>query len=75
MKAFIAKLPLFLRKFIVDFVETGLVAVLGLTLVGDAAAMAHTVLIALGVAALAACRRALPDFFAFLADLFSVDPA
>jgi hypothetical protein len=75
MKALIAKLPLFVRKFIVDFAETGLVAVLGLSLAGDAAAMLHTALLALGVAALAAARRELPDFLAFLKDAFSVAEA
>lgn len=72
MAAFIAKIPLFLRKFIVDFIETALGAIFALTLAGDAAAMLHAVLIAVGAAALSAARRELPDFLLYLRGLLQV---
>jgi len=72
MKALIARMPLFVRKFIVDFIETAIPALLGLSLAGDAAAMLHAAALACAAAALSAARRELPDFLAFVKDLFSV---
>lgn len=75
MKDLIAKIPLFVRKFIVDFVETSLAALLVLTPAGDDESLLHAAMVAVGVAALAAARRALPGFLVWLGGELQVPPA
>lgn len=67
-----SRVPLFLRKFVLDFVETGLAAIFALSVVGDAAALGHAVLAAAIASAIAAARRELPDFLAWLAGALKV---
>jgi hypothetical protein len=64
-------LPLFVRKFVVDCVETGLAALLALALVipgslSEVEAQAGVVGVALLGAVIAAVRRAAPEFVAWL---------
>ncbi len=66
-------IPLWLRKFVVDFVETGLAAVFALTIVipgnlSDAKAQALLIGAALAGALIAAARRAIPGFLGWLND-------
>ena len=75
MNALIARLPLWVRKFIVDFVETGLAALLTLQLVApsntdEARIIATTVAAALAGSLISAARRAAPDAYAWLAGVF-----
>jgi hypothetical protein len=68
----IVRLPLWVRKFIVDFAETGLAALLTLQLVAPASTdevriVATTVAAALAGALISAARRAAPDAVAWLA--------
>ena len=63
--------PLWIRKAIVDFVETGLAALFALTFVipstlEDGKAVGILVASAIAGAAIAAARRAVPDFMAWL---------
>jgi hypothetical protein len=67
----ITRIPLFARKFFVDFVETGIAAVLALTLVlpgnmDEAKAQAVVIGAALLGAFIAAARRAVPAFLVWL---------
>lgn len=68
-------LPLFVRKFVVDFVETATPALLGLTVAGDRDAAIHAALVAVGAAAVSAARRATPEFFAFVRERVGYPPA
>lgn len=68
----IARIPLFLRKFALDFVETGLAAIFALSVVGDAAALAHAAMAAVIAAAISAARRELPDFLTWLGGVLQV---
>ena len=73
----VMRLPMFIRKFIVDFVETGLAAILALTLVFPTdVASAKQVGIAIGLAmlgaAVSAIRREAPDFIAWVASKVGV---
>jgi len=77
MPAFVAQLPLFVRKYIVDFVETGAAAVFALALVfpgsvADTKAIAIAIGVAMVGAAVSAGRRALPDIFEYLRGLLGV---
>ena len=70
-------MPLFVRKFIVDAIETGLAALFALTFVLPANAtegreLLLTVGAALAGALIAAARRAVPDFLAWLRELLGV---
>jgi hypothetical protein len=63
--------PLFVRKFIVDTVETGLAALLAVTIVfpvtvDDVTREAAVVGVALVGAVISAVRRAVPDFLTWL---------
>jgi hypothetical protein len=65
------KLPLWVRKFVVDFVETGLAVLLALNLVvpgslDEAKAEAAIVGSAILSALISAARRTAPDFIAWL---------
>jgi hypothetical protein len=77
MEAFVEGTPLWIRKFFVDFVETGVTALFALNLVipGSLDVAKAQGLIAgsaiLG-ALICATRRALPDFFAWLRAAFQV---
>ena len=69
--------PLFIRKFVVDFVETGLASLLALALVfptsvASAEQEATVVGIALVGAAVSALRRETPDFIAWLTSKMNV---
>lgn len=69
--------PLFVRKFVVDFVETGLAAVLALSLVFPASvASAQQEALVIGVAlvgaAVSAVRREAPDFIGWLTSKMGV---
>ena len=80
MDALIARTPLWVRKFIVDFVETGLAALLTLPLVAPATAdeariLLTTVAAALAGALISAARRAAPDAYAWLAGVFGTSGA
>ena len=64
-------MPLFARKFLVDFIETGIAAILALTIVVPANAdQAKEVALVVGAAVagalISAIRRAVPDFLAWL---------
>ncbi len=64
-------MPLWLRKLITDFVETGLAALFALALVipgnlDEAKAQALVIGSALAGALIAATRRAVPEFLAWL---------
>jgi hypothetical protein len=66
-------LPLFIRKFILDFVETGLAAVFLLTIafptsIDDAKKSFVVIGVATFGALVSALRRAVPDFLAWLKD-------
>jgi hypothetical protein len=63
--------PLFVRKFIVDAIETGLAALLAVTIVfpvtvDDVTRQAAVVGVALVGAVISAVRRAVPDFLTWL---------
>lgn len=63
--------PLFLRKFIVDFVETGIAALLTITVAfptttDQAKQVAAIVILAVVGAMVSALRRAAPDFIVWL---------
>ena len=65
-------LPLFIRKFIVDFVETGLAAIFALSLafptdIASVKQMGIVIGLALLGAAVSAIRRAAPEFLIWLA--------
>lgn len=60
-------IPLFVRKFVVDAVETGALAVVGLPLIGDRDALAHSAVAALSGAVISAGRRAAPAAIAWAA--------
>jgi hypothetical protein len=73
----VVNLPLFLRAFLLDFVETSLGLVFALTLVipGDVdAAKAQSVIVisAIFAAAVSAGRRALPGLVAWLRERLSI---
>lgn len=70
-----ARLPLFVRRFIFDFATTAAPALLGLSVAGDPASVLHAAGLAVGAAAVSAAVRALPGFAAFLAEELAVDPA
>ena len=64
-------MPLFIRKFIVDFVETGIAAIFALTIAFPTdVASARQMVVAVGFALLAAlvsaARRAYPSFVEWL---------
>lgn len=64
-------MPEFVKKFIVDFAETGLAAVFALAVVlpssvEDAKKVALAIGVAVLGAAVSAARRAVPDFIGFL---------
>lgn len=72
-------LPLFLRKFLIDFLETGLAAVFALTFtipgsLEDGKAVALLFASAIAGAAIAAARRALPGLYAYVRDVLAVPP-
>ncbi len=64
-------LPLFVRKFIVDFIETAIAAILLLQIVLPAdVAAAQQIAVTVGLAVLgalvSALRRAMPDFISWI---------
>jgi hypothetical protein len=63
-------LPLFVRKFLVDFIETGIAAILAFSSFGDPQTFAHAAAVAVGAAFVSAARRAYPDFKAWLTGFF-----
>ena len=70
-------MPLFVRKLIVDFVETGLAALLALTFVMPASAdqakeVATLIFAAVAGALIAAVRRAAPEFILWLRERLGV---
>jgi hypothetical protein len=72
-------LPLFIRKFIVDFIETAFAAVIGLVLIfptslNQATQEAAVVGIAILGAAISAIRRDGPDFFYWLQTVLGYTP-
>ena len=78
MKAFIQKIPLWVRKFVVDSVETFVGAVFALQIALPHSMDEATVLAAaVGAAALAAvvsaARRAAPAFLAWFASIMGTD--
>jgi hypothetical protein len=80
MDILIARLPLWVRKFIVDFVETGLAALLTLQVTTPASTDEARILLATVAAALAgalisAARRAAPDAGAWLAGVLGTSGA
>lgn len=73
-------IPLFVRKFFVDFVETAIAALLALEIVlpadvEGAKRLAVTVGIAIATALVAAIRRATPGFLAWFAEKLHVNPS
>jgi len=75
-----SKLPLWVRKALVDFIEGAIGAVLVLNIAIPSTldeAKAQAAIIGAGVAkaAVAAARRAAPDFSVWLRGLFGVTPA
>lgn len=72
IRAAIAALPLWVRKALVDFIETGVPTLLALSYAGDTTAFLHAVAIALGAAALSAIRRNLSDAFLWIRGLLGV---
>lgn len=80
MQSKVAKLPLFVRKFIVDFIETSVGVYLGLNLIFPAdVASAKQVGITIGVATLgafvSALRRSAPDFIGWVKNKLGVTNA
>lgn len=72
-----SRLPLFIRKFIVDTIETGLAALFALTLVLPSTVVeAEKQFLVIGVALLgaviSALRRVLPDFYAWVREKLGV---
>ena len=70
-------MPLFVKKFLVDFVETAIGAVLALNIVfpnsiADAKQVAAVVGLAILAAAVSAVRRAAPSFVAWLSGKLGV---
>ena len=70
-------MPLFVRKLIVDFVETGLAALLALTFVmpnnaDQAREVATLIFAAVAGALIAAVRRAAPEFILWLRERLGV---
>jgi len=70
-------LPVWAKKAIIDFAEGAIVAILALNFVipsslTEGKALALTVAAAIGGAAIAAIRRAAPDFIAWLRDKVGV---
>lgn len=76
----LARLPLWVRKFIVDFAETGLAALLTLQVTApantdEAKILAATVGAAIAGALISAARRAAPDAGAWLAGVLGTSGA
>jgi hypothetical protein len=76
VKALWSKLPVFVQKFITDFVETGIAAVAATGVafphsLADARAAAIIVALALGGALVSAARRAVPGLWAWLVSLWA----
>lgn len=65
-------MPLFVRKFIVDAVETAIPAIFLLTWAGDAESTAHAAVVAIGAAVASAARRATPGFLEWFRNLLGV---
>lgn len=73
-------LPLFIRKFIVDFVETAIATILALNLIfptsiSETKQVAITIGLALLSAAVSAVRRGAPEFVTWLRDKLGVTDA
>lgn len=71
-------LPIWLRKFIVDAVETGLAAVFAVTFafpqtVEEAGAVGVVFASAVAGAVIAAARRAIPGFVAWVREVLAVE--
>lgn len=66
--------PEFIRYFARDFIEGAVVSLLALTIAGDTESVLKTAVIAVGVAAVAAARRNLDRFKAFLNGALGTNP-